>query len=648
MELATQPAKLADSATDITLDVSIERSAAYLRSLQFEEGYWLGELEADTTLESDYIFYLHVLGRFDANRVRKLAEYVRRRQLEDGGWNIYFGGPSEVNATVKAYFALKLAGDSPESRHMKRACRRVRELGGLERTNSFTRCYLALAGVTGWDMVPAVPPELMFLPHWCPVNIYEMSSWTRAIVIPLTILYARKPCWPVPDNARLDELFLNAADRKAAFRFSPGLSWRNAFLGLDRALKIYDRLPWKPGRETAVGQAGKWMLEHFERSEGLAAIYPAMMNSIFALMALGHGPDDPTTAKQIYEFSRFEIEDHDTIRLQPCLSPVWDTAIAVFSLIEAGAVPDETGLQKAGAWLLKNQILGAGDWQIKNRDAAPGGWAFEFRNDFYPDVDDTAFVLMALQEMRGAEGSDPYGPYRKSVDLGLKWLVSMQNKDGGWGAFDRDNDRTFLNNIPFADHNAMLDPSSPDVTARVIECLGRYGWTLSNSRIERAADYFLKEQLSNGPWYGRWGVNYVYGTSGVLRALEAAGAKAGAGSRVGEAMSRAGAWLKSVQNDDGGFGESIASYDDPTLMGCGESTASQTAWGLLGLLTTHGPDDAQVQRAADFLMRHQNQDGSWNEQPFTGTGFPKVFYLKYHLYRDYFPLFALARYRRMK
>jgi squalene-hopene/tetraprenyl-beta-curcumene cyclase len=622
--------------TPSLLDESLDRAAGFLLSTQHEDGYWLGELEADTTLESDYIFYLHVLGEFDETRVRKLAEYVRRGQLADGGWNIFSGGPSEVNATVKAYFALKLAGDAPDCAHMIRARRRVRELGGLERTNSFTRLYLALAGVVGWEMVPAIPPELMLLPNWAYINIYEMSSWTRAIVVPLTILYARKPCWPVPPAARLDELFLDPSQKTSAFDMKPGISWRNAFLALDRGLKLYERLPWKPGRKRAVQLATQWMLDHLERSEGLAAIYPAMMNSIFALMALGCSPAHPATARQIREFGKFEIEDANTIRMQPCLSPVWDTAIAAFTLIESGS-SCTSALVRSAEWLLKNQILGPGDWQIKNRDAAPGGWAFEFRNDFYPDVDDTAFVLMALQNI-------PYPDRRsldESIDLGTKWLVSMQNRDGGWGAFDRDNDRAILNQIPFADHNAMLDPSSPDVTARAVECLGRFGWTISHPRVRRAVDYLLREQHKSGPWYGRWGVNYVYGTSGVLRALAAIGLK------DHPAMLKAAEWLRSVQNEDGGFGESCRSYDEPSLMGQGESTPSQTAWGLLGLLAVYGPDDPGAQAAVAYLLEHQNEGGSWDEQPFTGTGFPKVFYLKYHLYRHYFPMYALARYRQL-
>jgi squalene-hopene/tetraprenyl-beta-curcumene cyclase len=540
-----------------------------------------------------------------------------------------------VDATVKAYFALRLSGDASQSEHLLRARQRILQLGGLEKTNSFTRLYLALAGVIDWDMVPAIPPELMFLPRWAYINIYEMSSWTRAIVIPLTVLYARKPRWPVPPDVRIDELFCDASRKTAAFDFEPGLSWRNFFLALDRSLKLYDRLPWKPGRERAVGRASSWMLEHLERSEGLAAIYPAMMNSIFALIALGYPADHPLTARQIHELRRFEIEEPDTIRLQPCLSAVWDTAIALATLLEAGEPADSEAVRMAVDWLLDKQILGPGDWQIKNRDGAPGGWAFEFRNDFYPDVDDTAFVLMALQGVSYIDQAR----LTKAIERGVQWMVSMQNKDGGWGAFDRDNNRSLLNQIPFADHNAMLDPSSPDVTARVVECLGRFGWTTAHPRIQRAVEYLMKEQTPQGPWYGRWGVNYIYGTSGVLRALIAVGVK------PNSAINRAIEWLRSVQHDDGGFGESCNSYEKPDLMGRGDGTASQTAWALLGLITVVPSADASIQRGIKYLIEHATRDGTWNEEQFTGTGFPKVFYLKYHLYRHYFPLYALARYR---
>jgi squalene-hopene/tetraprenyl-beta-curcumene cyclase len=615
---------------------AIERGVAHLLSLQAEEGYWLGELEADTTLESDYVFYLHVLGKANPERIAKLASYVRRRQLPDGGWNIYFGGPSELNATVKAYVALRLAGDAVDTAHMTSARHRVHELGGLEKTNSFTRFYLALVGGIGWEMAPAVPPELLLLPRWFPVNIWEMSSWTRGIVIPLAILYALKPHFHLPSHVRVDELLRDPSQKLQAFAWGePWLSWRNCFLALDRACKLYDRAPWQPFRRRALRQAREWLLTHLERTDGLAAIYPAMMNAIFALVAMGHSPDDPLTQREIRQLERFEIEEKDTIRLQPCLSPVWDTAIAVVALEEAGLPATHPALVRAADWLLDHQVLGGGDWQVKNPDALPGGWVFEFRNDFYPDVDDTAFVLMALQRVDYPEPAR----MQEAAQRGIEWLVSMQNRDGGWGGFDKDNDRQFLNHIPFADHNAMLDPSSPDVTARVLECLGLHGWPASHPVYQRALAYLAKEQEPEGPWYGRWGVNYIYGTSGVLRALETVKITGR------EFCQRAAEWLRAVQNADGGFGESIESYYDPSTKGQGVSTPSQTAWGLIGLLAAGWREEPAVTRGVEHLLDRQKEDGSWEEAEFTGTGFPRVFYLKYHLYRNYFPLYALARYR---
>jgi squalene-hopene/tetraprenyl-beta-curcumene cyclase len=617
------------------LEKAIERGANHLLSLQAEQGYWQGELEADSTLESDYIYYLHILGKADPERIAKLANYVRQRQMPDGGWSIYPGGPSELNATCKAYFALKLAGDSPYAPNLVRAREMVHRLGGLEHSNSYVRFYLALVGAVSWDLVPSIPPELMLIPHWFIFNIYEMSSWTRGIVIPMAILSSLRPNWRLPEHAHVDELFKDPERKTAALDWSDQLlSWKNVFLAVDRGLKLYEKSPWKPFRQRAIREAKSWMLGHIERTEGLAAIYPAMMNSIFALMAFGHGPDDPLTFREIKEFSRFEIEDEETIRMQPCVSPVWDTCIAMVALEEAGLRPDHPALVKAADWILSKQVLGPGDWQVKNKDAEPGGWAFEFRNDFYPDVDDTAFVLMALQRVKHPDPARMEAAMRR----GIQWLLSMQNHDGGWGAFDRDNDRKFLCNIPFADHNAMIDPSTADVTARVVECLGRYGWSAEHPVIQRGVKFLFQDQCKDGSWFGRWGVNYIYGTSGVLRALETVSLA------TREFCKRAVNWLRSVQKVDGSFGESLLSYDVPSTKGQGTSTASQTAWGLIGLLASAGTEDPAVAKAVAYLVHRQQADGSWSEPEFTGTGFPGVFYLKYHLYRNSFPVYALARY----
>jgi len=627
------------AALEQSLQEGVERGVNCLLSLQAEEGYWVGELEADTTLESDYIFYLHVLGKADPDRIAKLANYVRRRQLaEGGGWSIYPGGPPELNATVKAYLALRLAGDSPDEPHLERARGCVHALGGLERANSYTRFYLALAGAVGWEMVPAIPPELMLLPNWFYLNIYEMSSWTRSIVIPLAILYAHKPRWSLPAGARVDELFRDPARKMAAFDWDQQLfTWRNFFLALDRAFKLYERLPWKPLRQRALRQASRWLYDHLERSDGLGAIYPAMMNAVFALVALGHSPDDPLTVREIGQLARYEIEEDDTLRVQPCISPVWDTAIAMVALEEAGLPPDHPALVGAAQWLLGKQLLGPGDWQVKNPRAGAGGWAFEFRNDAYPDVDDTAFVLMALQRVDYPDRAR----MEHTIRRGLAWLVSMQNRDGGWGAFDRNNDCRVFTKVPFADHNAMIDPSTADVTARVIECLGRHGWQASHPVIQRGVSFLLRDQAPDSSWCGRWGVNYVYGTAGVLRALETVALIAR------DYCQRGIGWLRSAQKPDGSFGESIASYYDPALKAQGPSTPSQTAWGLIGLLAGSELNDPAITRAAAWLVAQQNSDGSWDEQEFTGTGFPCVFYLKYHLYRNYFPLYALARCRNL-
>ncbi|MGH9735523.1 MAG: squalene--hopene cyclase [Candidatus Acidiferrales bacterium] len=639
---AAAPQRQTEQPAIATLELAVERAARHLLNVQDREGYWWAELEADTTLESDYIPYLHVLGlcgRQRSDKVPKLAQYVRERQLPDGGWNIFYGGPAELNATVKAYVGLRLAGDPASAPHMEAAKRKIHELGGLEATNSYVRFYMAMFGAIDWRYVPAIPPELMLIPEWMRLSIFEMSSWTRAIVIPMTVICSMKPNWRMPEGIAFDELFKSPGAKPPSLKWDGRIfSWRTFFLFADRLLKLYEHSPWKPTRKIALAKAWQWTLDHLERSEGLGTIYPAMMNSIYALLAVNPDANDPLAAREIGHLERFEIEERDTIRVQPCISPVWDTAIVMVSLEEAGVDPSHPAMVKAAGWLIENQILGSGDWQVKNKKAEAGGWAFEFRNDFFPDVDDTAFVLMALARVAYPDSLK----MRKAVARGLAWLLSMQNGDGGWGAFDHENNRQFLNNIPFADHNAMLDPSTADVTARVLECVGQMGWPASHPIVERARAFLRHDQRRDGSWFGRWGVNYIYGTSGVLRALETVNL-----SKQGECQ-RAANWLRSVQNADGGFGESILSYADPSLKGQGKSTASQTAWALIGLLAVVGPNDPAVERAVAWLLEHQTTDGAWDEAEFTGTGFPCVFYLKYHYYRNAFPLYALARYDNMR
>jgi len=621
------------------VDLAVDRTTRWLLSAQFPAGCWWGELEADVTLNSDYIVYNHVIGEQKSPKIAKLANHIRRLQLPDGGWNIFPKGPAELNATIKAYFALKLIGDDPGARHMRKARERAVALGGIESSNSYARLHLALMGAVDWDLAPAIPPELILLPRWFFVNLYEMSSWTRAIIVTLSVLYGLKPDWKIAPAGFVDELFAEPNRKRKAFEWDRELvSWRNFFLATDRAMKFYERLPWKPFRAQALKKSKKWLFDHMDRSEGLAAIYPSIQNSIFCLHALGYDFDSPLVKQQMKYFSGHELEDGDEIRMQPCVSPVWDTAIAMVSLEEAGVDPRHSALVKASNWMLDAQITGGGDWQVKNRDAESGGWAFEFRNDHFPDVDDTAFVLMALARVAYPDKQRMESALRR----GLAWMLSMQNRDGGWGAFDRDNNLTLLNNIPYADHNAMLDPSTADVTARSIEALAKLGWPADHPAIESALEFLRKDQAPDGPWYGRWGVNYVYGTSGVLRAMEALG--------LGNApeSQHAASWLRSVQNPDGGFGESLHSYSDSNWKGRGSSTASQTAWGLIGLLAISGTDDPAVYAAVKYLVDTQNEDGTWDEEEFTGTGFPSVFYLKYHLYRNSFPLYALAHYRNLR
>jgi squalene-hopene/tetraprenyl-beta-curcumene cyclase len=608
-----------------------------LFSEQHEDGYWCGELEADVTLESDYMVLHTMLGTVDEARFGKAARYILNRQNEDGGWSIYPGGPSNISASVKAYFGLKLAGYKAEHPALARAKDKILELGGVTEVNTFTKLYLCFFGQYDYDAIPAIPPEIVLFPNWFWFNIYEISSWSRAMLVPLSICYAKKPFKKLPDDMGIEELFVGGRDKSRMHLHwdKKRVSWRNFFLVLDRITHWAERVHIRPLRSLALKRAEKWMLERFEMSDGLAAIFPSIMNSVIAMRCLGYSIDDPQVIRALDEFEKLGIEEGDTFRMQPCVSPVWDTAYALFALGEAGVRPTDPRMVRCADWLLQKQVRNAGDWKVKNPEGQPGGWYFEFNNEFYPDVDDTAQVCLALSRVE-----HPNGRYqRESVQRAIDWIFSMQCRNGGWASFDKNNDRMVFQYVPFADHNAMLDPATVDITGRILEMLASYGYDKNHKAVKKAIEFLRQEQEPDGSWFGRWGVNYIYGTMLVLRGLEAVGV-----DHHEPYVQQAAEWLRMVQNSDGGWGESCASYDDPNAKEIGESTASQTAWAVLGLMAANDMRSDSVARGIAYLLRTQQKDGSWDEPHYTGTGFPRVFYLKYHMYRQYFPLLALTTY----
>jgi squalene-hopene/tetraprenyl-beta-curcumene cyclase len=624
------------------VSAAIRSASDHLFSSQHQDGYWCGELEADTTLESDYILLHTLLGTGDPARFQRAANWITQHQNADGGWSIYVGGPSNIGASVKAYFGLKLAGYKADHPVLQSARKKILELGGVTEVNTFTKIYLCFFGQYDYDAVPAVPPEIVLFPNWFWFNIYEISSWSRAILVPLSICYAKKPFKKIPREMGVEELFVGGMQKsRMHLRWSKQIvSWRNFFLLLDRMTHWLERVHIRPLRSIALKQAEKWMLERFEMSDGLAGIYPSIMNSVIALRCQGYSLDDPQVIRALDEFEKLGIEDkeNDTFRMQPCMSPVWDTAYALFALGEAGVPANDPRMVKCADWILQKQVRTPGDWQVKNPKGKPGGWYFEFNNEFYPDVDDSAMVCLALSHTE-----HPNGRYqRESVQRAIDWILSMQCKNGGWASFDKDNDRMVFQYVPFADHNAMLDPPTVDITGRILEMLATYGYDQSHPTVKRAIQFVRNEQEPDGSWFGRWGVNYIYGTALVLRGLEAIGM-----DNHEPCMQQAAEWLRMVQNPDGGWGESCGSYDDPTLRGVGDSTPSQTAWAILGLLAVGDTRSDSVARGIAYLMRTQKEDGSWDEALYTGTGFPRVFYLKYHLYRQYFPLLALTTYAKV-
>ena len=631
------------AAVSTRVDPVIERAQSYLLSCQAPDGHWVGELEANSTVTSEYLLFCRLLDRVDRERERKIVNYLRRQQLGDGGWSIYEKGPANLSATLKAYFAMKVAGVAPDDPAMNAARSFIRAAGGPTGADVFTKILLALFGEYDWSGVPAMPVEIMLLPRWSYFNLLEVSYWSRTVIVPLLILMDAKPVKRLEDPYRLDELWVvpreqaNLRFHRVPRPFSPKtFLWKNFFIGVDDCLKGWERLGLRPFRARAVEAARRWLEERLAVPGGLGGIFPAMTNAVLALRTLGYPEDHPLIRSQVKEIENLGVETTHSLHYQPCVSPVWDTALAANALVESGLPADHPQLQLAADWMMNEQITVPGDWQVKRPQVPPGGWPFQYSNDFYPDLDDTGMVMMALVKIRGVD------PERKqrAIERGLAWFLGMQGSDGGWGSFDADNNRLIFNNIPFADHGALLDPSTEDLTGRGLELLGALGYGTDHPAARRALGFIRRTQSKDGSWYGRWGVNYIYGTWSVLRGLGAIGEDC-----AQEYVQRAVAWLVSRQNPDGGWGETLASYDDPELAGRGDSLPSQTAWALLALFAVGHTDGPAVDNGIRFLVHTQRDDGAWEDPLWNGAGFPRVFYLKYHLYAKYFPLWALGVYR---
>ena len=638
------------------VESAIGNAREFLFSLQHPDGHWCSELEADSMLEADYIFLHTLLESGDPGRLKRACTEMMRYQNEDGSWSIYPGGPGNISLSVKCYSAAKLMGIGPEDPRLAKCRKWVLAHGGVTACNTFTKMYLCALGEYDYDAVPAIPPEIVLFPKWFYFNIYEISAWSRSILVPLAIMYAKKPYKKIPPEQGIDELFVGGRansilrlriDRKHL------ISWRNFFLILDRLMHWSEMVHLRPLRKHSLKRAEKWMLERLEMTDGLGAIYPAMLNAIVALRCLGYSEDDPQVIRARDEFEKLGIEQpatpempEPTFRMTPCMSPVWDTAQAVCALGEAGVPRNDPRMIKAVDWMLAKEVRHKGDWAVKAPKTEPGGWYFEYNNEFYPDTDDTAQVLLALSKV-----DNPRERYQHQVaQRAIAWEFAMQCRNGGWGSFDKDNTKMIFQYIPFADHNAMLDPPSVDITGRMLEMLAGYGYTREDKRVQHAIKFIFTEQEPDGSWFGRWGVNYLYGTFLVLRGLDAIGV-----DHLEPQIQQAAEWIRMVQNPDGGWGETCGSYDDPNTRGIGPSTPSQTAWALLGLLAAGDDRSDSIAKGVRWLLERQRPNGDWDESMgegptrqaiITGTGFPKVFYLAYTMYRQYFPLMALTAYKR--
>ena len=630
----------------VDLDTALARARDALFRLQEPGGYWWAELESNVTITAEVILLQRIWGRFDRVPKAPAERYFRAQQRAHGGWELAYGDGGELSATIEAYLALRMLGVAPDDPALRRARGFILARGGISRARIFTKMHLALVGAYQWSGLPALPPWLMLLPGRGPFSIYELSSWARGSTVPLIVLFDRKPVYGPP--IELDELYVEPTSERT-FALPAGTdAFERFFVSVDGVLKRMERAGIVPFRAHGLKLAERWTIERQEATGDWGGIIPAMLNAMLALRALDYGVDDPVVVRGFAALDVFTIRSEDAYRVQPCISPVWDTGLAVRALGDAGVPRDDERLVRAATWLLEKQIVSTyGDWAVKNRTGEPGGWAFEFENRWYPDVDDTAVIAMALAAVDHPEPARVRGAIVRAAD----WVASMQCKTGGWAAFDVDNDQAWLNRIPYGDLKAMIDPSTADVTARVLEMIARCNLSFDPARTARGIDFLLREQEADGAWWGRWGVNYVYGTSGALAAL----GPAAADRRIDRAVVRGAVWLKSVQNPNGGWGETTDSYKDPTLRGAGPSTPSQTAWALIGLLAAgeRHPSiadayTASIDRGIAYLLRTQRADGSWDEPEFTGTGFPVHFYLNYHQYRLHFPLSALGRYAKLR
>ena len=633
-----------DAADDLTIESDIHRAAQALLRQQRSDGHWVFELEADATIPAEYILLRQYLGEPDDRELeRKIGVYLRRIQGEHGGWPLFHGGPFDISASVKAYFCLKMIGDSPDAPHMARARAAILAQGGARRANVFTRILLAQFGELSWRHVPTIPVEVVLLPRWFPIHLSRMSYWARTVMVPLLVLAALRVRARNARGIRIQELFATTgkAPPKALTHRKRG--WALFFNGLDGVLKVVEPFWPKSLRRRAIERCADFVTERLNGEDGLGAIYPAMANSVMMYDALGHPPEHPHRATARRAIDKLLVIREDEAYCQPCVSPVWDTALVVHAMMEVGSEEAVSAARRGLGWLQPLQELEVkGDWAERRPEVRPGGWAFQYRNAHYPDLDDTAVVVMAMDRARREFAAGDR--YDEAVSRGAEWTVGLQSRNGGWGAFDADNVDHYLNNIPFADHGALLDPPTADVSARCVSMMAQLGESADGSAMRAALDYLRREQMADGSWFGRWGVNYVYGTWSALCALNAAGFDAG-----DPCLRKAADWLIAIQNPDGGWGEDCTSYKldyrgyEPAL-----SNASQTAWALLGLMAAGEVDHPTVARGIAYLQRTQDATGLWQQDAYTGGGFPRVFYLRYHGYPAFFPLWALARYRNLK